>query len=754
MEDFLRLGLLNWYPLEVSASILVVSEDDILEKEFRRRGLQTRRICDIQTFEGQCQYDYIVIENGDVFMWSLCDKDIEIKKMLKPQGHLLFACRNRLALRYFVGDVDPYSQGSFDGIEDYCNYTEEELRDFSGRCYSKNEIEKFILKIGFSATQYRGYSVFPGLEMPQLIYAWDYLPQENMASRYTPLYHDAHRIFLTETNLSDSLIENGMFHIMANAYLIDCSMDGHFYEFDQVTTSMERGEENATATIVQRDGVVIKKALYPAGNRAIRTLMNNMERLKRRGMRTVDQTLLSQGVCDGKELLGVQMKRVRAPLAMTYLRELLYKDQELFVEKVSQFMELVLASGDEIKAPETELGMVYQEVYFDLVPINSFVVNGEFVFFDQEYVIQEFPINVVLTRVLDFVYMGNKKAANIVPMSYFTEKFHLADKISVYRNMSSVYLSKLKHATDLITFHREHKADGQIINMNRQKMQYDIQMYISLFINYLNNTEGKKVYLFGSGLWARKFVAEYGDTIAIEGMLDNNAERWGKKIDGISVLNPYELRKLDPSVYKVIVCVKQHREIIRQLNIMGVTSYGIYDPNIDVGGMLETRNMRYASVHHASAQKDDLARKKQYHMGFVAGVFDLFHVGHLNLLREAKEKCDILLVGIVSDEQASSGKEYSPYVSQQERMEIVEACKYVDQVFIIPAAAASARDIFKKYHFDVMFSGDDYREDSYWMKEQEWLRAHGSDIVFFPYTQTTSSTKLKKAINETLGDRG
>ena len=139
---------------------------------------------------------------------------------------------------------------------------------------------------------------------------------------------------------------------------------------------------------------------------------------------------------------------------------------------------------------------------------------------------------------------------------------------------------------------------------------------------------------------------------------------------------------------------------------------------------------------------------KIYKIGYLSGTFDLFHVGHLNLLRRAKEQCEILIVGVVSDEQACSNKKHSPYVSEQERLEIVKACRFVDKAFIMPRVAAGARDIYKKYHFDVMFSGDDYKDDAYWLGEREWLRSHGSDIVFFPYTQSTSSTKLKAAIEQ------
>lgn len=760
MEDFLRLGLLNWFPMEVGATVLLLEADDAFEKDFCRRGLRTTNIKSLNELNTSSQYDYVVVSNGDSFLADIGNIDVHIRKMLKSDGHLILACNNRLALRYLVGDADPYTGRSFDGIENYIGYTEKELQRLSGRCFAKSEIEECIKRLGFAENQYRGYSVLPGLEMPQLIYSWDYLPNENMESRYTPLYNDASRIFLNETKISDSLIKNGMFHAMANAYLMDCSFEGEFYEFNQVTTSMERGEKNTTATIIQKDGKVVKKALYPDGNTTIKTLIENMECLSHRGIATIELVQQTTGKCDGKELVGVQMKCIDAPLALEYLQNLLYEDKEAFKEAVCKFMDTVLRSGDINQAEKSELGAIYKHAYFDLVPINCFVIDGEYVFFDQEYAIENYPVNVVLTRVLDFIYMGGKRTEEILPMSYFTEKYNLIDKLQIYRTMSASYLDKLKHSTELLAFHGAHKTDTRTMNVNRQKMQYDIRTYTSLFINYLKDIEDKKVFLFGSGLWAKKFMAEYGDRITIDGILDNNSTKWGTSIDGICVMEPSILSELEPSSYKVIVCVKQYAEIVMQLKSLGTSNYGIYDPNIDISELMccsnvnlrnenacdlnsHTRNTRRLKVQQSSENDE----QKPYHVGFVAGVFDLFHVGHLNLLRRAKEQCDVLLVGVVSDEQASRGKRNNPYIPEQERLEIVEACRYVDKAFILPIVSASARDVYKKYHFDVMFSGDDYKDDTYWLEEKEWLRLHGSDIVFFPYTQSTSSTKLKRAIN-------
>jgi len=85
-------------------------------------------------------------------------------------------------------------------------------------------------------------------------------------------------------------------------------------------------------------------------------------------------------------------------------------------------------------------------------------------------------------------------------------------------------------------------------------------------------------------------------------------------------------------------------------------------------------------------------------------------------------------------------------------IEMVRSCKYVDETVKLPLNFCGTRDMYKIYHFDVQFSGSDYEHDQSWLAEKEWLEKNGSTMIFFPYTQSTSSTKLKKAIESKIKD--
>lgn len=130
-------------------------------------------------------------------------------------------------------------------------------------------------------------------------------------------------------------------------------------------------------------------------------------------------------------------------------------------------------------------------------------------------------------------------------------------------------------------------------------------------------------------------------------------------------------------------------------------------------------------------------------IGYTSGVFDLFHVGHVNILRNAKAMCDKLVVGVTIDELVSyKGKQ--PVIPYHERIEVVRACRYVDVA--VPQNNMDKAAAAKKNHASYLFVGDDWYETEKWKLHEKELAEVGCMVIYFPYTQGTSST----LINETL----
>lgn len=132
-------------------------------------------------------------------------------------------------------------------------------------------------------------------------------------------------------------------------------------------------------------------------------------------------------------------------------------------------------------------------------------------------------------------------------------------------------------------------------------------------------------------------------------------------------------------------------------------------------------------------------------VGYTAGVYDLFHIGHLNLLRNAKKYCDKLIVGVSTDELVRyKGK--SPVIPLDERMEIVSAIKYVDEVCI--QDDLDKTKAWEKLHYNILFVGDDWKGKSQWNEYEKFLKSKGAKVIYLPYTKTTSSTLITKTLKE------
>ena len=134
---------------------------------------------------------------------------------------------------------------------------------------------------------------------------------------------------------------------------------------------------------------------------------------------------------------------------------------------------------------------------------------------------------------------------------------------------------------------------------------------------------------------------------------------------------------------------------------------------------------------------------KKYKVGYTAGVFDMFHIGHLNILKRAKEQCEFLIVGVTTDELVSY-KNKQAIIPHEERMAIVESIKYVDKV--VPQENMDKMQAWEKYKFDVMFVGSDWKGTEKWNEFERQFGEVGVDIVYLPYTKGTSSTKLRDAL--------
>lgn len=137
---------------------------------------------------------------------------------------------------------------------------------------------------------------------------------------------------------------------------------------------------------------------------------------------------------------------------------------------------------------------------------------------------------------------------------------------------------------------------------------------------------------------------------------------------------------------------------------------------------------------------------KKYKIGYTTGVFDMFHIGHLNILKRAKEQCDYLIVGVSTDEVVEAYKHKRPVIPFEERIAIVEAIRYVDKV--MPQISMDKMEAYNALKFDALFHGSDWKGSNMYEKIVADFEKVGVDVVFLPHTDGISSTIIREKVNK------
>jgi len=737
LVEEIRGSLLKWYNFAASASILYVGEEGSpIAKALLADG---RRVCcrtaaslldGTQNTPQQESVDYIV---------SIADleRQAEPSKMLqkwrtlmKPDGILLLGVNNRFGIRYFCGDKDPYTQAVFDGVENYHRVYSDGKTAFRGRAYSHIEVRQMLRDAGWLSARF--FSVLPDLDNPYLLLSEDYRCKEDLEGRVVPMYNCPDTVFLEEETMYWSLMENGMFHEMANAYLIECTISGTLSEVRQVTISSDRKREDAFLTIIHGNDTVEKRAIYPEGVDRLQQIVSANEDLVRHGIKVVP------GKLEGDRYI---MLYIAAETGQAYLKRLFRENRTAFFLALDQFKDCVLRSSEWITPNQGDgNGVTLRKGYVDLIPLNSFYVDGEFVFFDQEFCVENYPANAILIRVVHSFYSLHPELYTSFPLEQMVSYFGLEKYREKWDQYNREFIDKLLQKEELAAYYRKHRRNAATVKMNRDRMNLSEEMRHSLFDDLFYHADTRKLVLFGAGKYAQRFLEMYGRQYPPVAIVDNNPSKWGTMLDEYRIESPELLRNLLPGEYKVIICAKEFLPIVDQLETMGVNERGVYDPQ-------RVYPVERQPIVSTTEQSNE---RKKFHVGYVAGVFDLFHIGHLNILRRAKEQCDYLIVGVVTDYGVRTGKKVEPFIPFEERIEIVQSCQYVNEAVEIPKDRPDTEDAWEMYHFDVQFSGSDYEHDPRWLEKKAFLEAHGATMVFFPYTESTSSTRLKKLITQKL----
>lgn len=505
----LRTGLFSWYDFRENAKVLEIGAGfgaltGILcekcghvwatEKLRHRAEAITSRwekkknldvyVGEWSTMDFGGKFDYVILTgileracNGVADGRQYTDYIRNVSKLLKEDGILLAAVENRLGLKYFCGAKGTYSRKAFDGINGYPNGAR-------GYTFSRQEIENIIKEAGFP--QLKFYYPLPDYKLPQLIYTDEYLPEKNLKERLIPYYMDKNSLIAVEIDLYNDVIENGAFPFLANSFLIECGKEKNMNTAVYAAVSTDRGKERGCATIIYQGNRVCKKALFQEGIKNLKLLSHNLEDLKIHKIPVTDFQWNE---------LEISMPYVSYPMLSNYLKKLMTTDIERFITILDQLYELILHSSNQVhegrnrlmgrlfehveneeekeKIRKLDWGPVLEKAYIELIPLNCFYdpEKGSFLFFDQEFVREEYPAKYTLFRAIHYIYCFIPNAGKCLSQKKLRERYGMEKLWDYFIEEEHRFLDEIRNHRRYSQFYRWARIDKKAVYKNADKLR-------------------------------------------------------------------------------------------------------------------------------------------------------------------------------------------------------------------------------------------------------------------------------------------
>lgn len=506
----LRTGLLSWYPFREDAKVLEIGagfgaltgllcgmcrEVFATERSSFRAAAIAKRWQDkenLHVYAGEWTelefdetFDYIILTGileracgGSSDRRKYAEYLQKISALLKKDGILLLAVDNRMGLRYFCGAKEPHAGRAFDGIRHYPAGTR-------GYSFTRQELKEILELAGFSQNKF--YYPLPDYKLPQLIYTDSYLPSQNLGERLIPYDVEHNSLIVREQELYQDVIENQVFPFFANSFLVECGRLEAMGNVIYAAVSTDRGKEKGYATTIHSDGIVKKTPLFREGKADAGRLFANIEDLRKHGIPVVEHTMTQEG--------SLKLPYVPWPTLSNYMKDRIKEEPselEIFADRIQEY---ILKSSEEIPASENELlkrlldgaqseeertrlksldfGPVLRKVYMELIPLNCFYgpETGEFLYFDQEFVRENYPAKYVLFRAIHYIYCFTPGAEQYYPKKRLLERYGMTDTWDIYLAEEQRFLDEVRNHERYRQFYRWARITPDLIQKNVKRLE-------------------------------------------------------------------------------------------------------------------------------------------------------------------------------------------------------------------------------------------------------------------------------------------
>ena len=376
----------------------------------------------------------------------------KVRGLLKPGGKLLIAIENRFGLKYWCGANEDHTGKPYDGINGYQNAD-------CVRTYSRSELIELLKSTGFE--QQRFFYPLPDYKLPQVIYSDEYLPKSQIMAKVHYYYLNNPLILGDERKICNDLVQEGVFPSFANSFFIECGeQDAEMSTVAFVSETPERAPEYRVITVIGTDRIVRKSAALPQGQQHINDIIENQKLYK--GHDLVPYRMVE----DHLEMPFLEAQSLNQVLSDAIRR----KDTEQIEKWVTTLCEHVKKSSS-IESRNTE--DVLRHGFLDLIFRNCFLVDGDFVFFDQEWLDVDVPMQYILFRAFLALYYDNPDLEAYIPQTLLREMFGISrDLQEKYLEMECIFLeSVMLTGMNALTFFNIHQGifDTELLQQTNGK---------------------------------------------------------------------------------------------------------------------------------------------------------------------------------------------------------------------------------------------------------------------------------------------
>lgn len=537
----LRTGLLSWYPFEKNAQVLEIGagfgaltgllcekcgQVTATERSAPRAEAIAKRWADKENLtvcggewsemDFGCRFDYIIltgvlerIAGGSSETEKYADYLKKASAILKPDGKILFAVENRFGLKYFCGVPEPHTNRAFDGLNHYRKGTR-------GYSFSKKEVEDVVSLAGLDFSKF--YYPLPDYKLPQMIYTDAHLPEKNLHERLLAYYLRNDTLIASETELYNDVIDNNVFPFFANSFLVECGKANNASPVVYAAVSTDRGAERSYATVIEGTDIVRKIPLHTEGKENALKLLANIEDLAEHQIPVVSHSLEADG--------SLKLPYISWPTLSDYIKEIMKKDEALFLQLVDRIYQYILQSSEEVPkernampgcaAEETgegpggegrknndgqpvdkdrtvpDFGPILEKAYIELIPLNCFYnpETGDFLYFDQEFVYENYPAKFVLFRAIHYIYCFTPGAERYYPKQKLFERYGMQDTWKVFQGEEMRFLDRVRNHKKYQKFYEWTKIDWKRIDDNAGRLESEAEK----IANYQISDKMKKIW--------------------------------------------------------------------------------------------------------------------------------------------------------------------------------------------------------------------------------------------------------------------